>query len=121
MEEASQDNSQESQEEMQQSQEEASSQELPTASGKTSPDTGDREMSPDGEEEEEEKEEEEEEEEEEEWPPKFPTTLEGFGYAFNKGRVGYGLIPRMISLCMGMRPRLTKVSIFATTENIQGI
>ena len=75
-------------------------------------------MSPDGEEEEEEKEEEEEEEEEEEWPPKFPTTLEGFGYAFNKGRVGYGLIPRMISLCMGMRPRLTKVSIFATTENI---
>ena len=110
MEEASQDNSQESQEKMQQSQEEASSQELPTASGKTSPDTGDREMSPDGEEE--------EEEEEEEWPPKFPTTLEGFGYAFNKGRVGYGLIPRMISLCMGMRPRLTKVSIFATTENI---
>ena len=106
MEEASQDNSQESQEEMQQSQEEASSQELPAASGKTSPEAGDMKMSSDKGE----GEEEEEEEEEEEWPPKFPTTLEGFGYAFNKGRVGYGLIPRLISLCMGMRPRLTKVS-----------
>ena len=79
MEEASQDNSQESQEKMQQSHEGASSQESPAVSGKTSPEAGDRELSPDkgGEEE--------EEEEEEEWPPKFPTTLEGFGYAFNKG------------------------------------
>ena len=85
MEEALQDNSQESQEKMQQSHEGASSQELPAASGKTSPEAGDRELSPDkgGEVEKEE----EEEEEEEEWPPKFPTTLEGFGYAFNKGRV----------------------------------
>ena len=80
MEEASQDNSQESQEKMQQSQEGASSQESPAASGKTSPEAGDRELSPD-------KGGEEKEEEEEEWPPNFPTTLEGFGYAFNKGRV----------------------------------